>query len=61
MSKLTEDLARIKVKEMLREAADARANREAWTAHSNPVARKLRFAVTATLVVLWIVWAFVAG
>jgi hypothetical protein len=61
MSTLTEELARIKVKEILRESADARANRERWTAHSNPVARKLRFAITSTLVVLWMIWALIGG
>ena len=51
-------LTQIKVKEMLQEAADARANRKARGAHSNLVARKLKFALAAALpLVLWIVFA----
>ena len=54
-------LTQIKVQEMLQEAAEARANRNARIVHPNPVARKLRFAVAAIPIVLWIVWGFVAG
>ena len=36
---LNQQLAQIKVKEMLQEAAEARANRKAGVANLNPVAR----------------------
>ena len=55
-------LTQIKVQEMLQEAAEARAYRKAQIAHPNPVARKLKIALAATVpLVLWVVWAFVAG
>ena len=59
---LNQQLAQIKVQEMLQEAAEARADRKARMAHPNPVAQKLRIALAATVpLVLWIVWVFVAG
>jgi len=55
-------LAQIRYQEVLQEAAEARANRKAQTAHPQPVARKLAFALaTATPIVLWIVWMLIAG
>jgi hypothetical protein len=55
-------LAQIKYQEMLQEAAEARANRRSRMVHPNPVARKLRITLAVTVpLVLWIVWAFVAG
>lgn len=56
---LNKQLAQIKVQEMLQEAAEARADRKARM--TNPVAYKLRFALAAIPIVLWIVWAIVAG
>lgn len=56
---LLNQLARIKVQEMLQEAAEARAYRKAQM--TNPIARKLRFALAAIPIVLWIVWGFVAS
>jgi len=59
---LNQQLAQIKVKEMLQEAAEARANRKAGVANLNPVARNLRIALAVAVpLVLWIAWAFVAG
>ena len=55
-------LTQIKVQEMLQQAAEARADRKARMASSTPVARTLKLALTAVVpLVLWIVWAFVAG
>jgi hypothetical protein len=54
-------LAQIRYQEMLQEAAEARAYRKAQIAHPNPVARKLKFAVAAIPVVLWILWGVGAG
>ena len=55
-------LTQIKVQEMLQEAAEARADRKAPMGHLNPVARKLKIALAAAVpLVLWIVWALVAG
>lgn len=51
-------LAQIKVKELLQEAAEARANRKA----RNPVARNYKLAlVTALPVAIWILVAFIRG
>ena len=59
---LNQQLAQIKIQEMLQEAAEARADRKARMAHPNPVALKLRIALAAAVpIVLWIVWVFVAG
>ena len=58
---LNQQLAQIKIQEMMQEAAEARADRKARMAHPNPVARKLRFALAAVPLVLWIVWGFVSG
>ena len=59
---MVRQLAQIKYQEMLQEAAEARAYRKAQIAHPNPVARKLKIALAAAVpLVLWIVWAFVAG
>ena len=44
---------------MLQEAAEARAYRK--TQMTNPIARKLRFALATIPLVLWIVWGFVGG
>lgn len=53
-------LAQIKYKEQLQEAAEARANRKARMAHSNPTDRKFRLALVTTLpVAIWILWVFV--
>jgi hypothetical protein len=54
-------LAQIKVKELLQEAAESRADRKARMAHPSSATRKLTFALAAIPVVLWIVWGFVAG
>jgi hypothetical protein len=55
-------LTQIKVQDLLQEAADARADRKARMAPSTPVARTLKLALAAAVpLVLWIVWAFVAG
>ena len=54
-------LTKIKVQEMLQDAAETRANRKSRITHPNPVARKLKFALAAVPFVLWIAWAFVAG
>jgi len=55
-------LTQIKVRELLQEAADARADRKARMASSTPVARTLKFVLAAAVpFVLWIVWAFVTG
>jgi hypothetical protein len=55
-------LTQVKVREMLQEAADARADRKARMASSTPVARTLKLALAAAVpLVLWIAWAFVAG
>jgi hypothetical protein len=56
---LLNQLARIKVQEMLQEAAEARSDRKAQL--TIPITRKLRFALAAIPVVLWIVWGFLAG
>jgi hypothetical protein len=55
-------LTQIKVREMLQEAAEGRADRKARNAFSNLTARKSRLALaTALPFLLWIVWAFVKG
>lgn len=54
-------LTQIKVRELLQEAADARANRKARMASSTPVARTLKLALAAVPFVLWIAWAFLTG
>jgi hypothetical protein len=55
-------LTQIKVRELLQDAADARADRKAGTASSTPVTRTLKLALAAAIpLVLWIAWAFVAG
>jgi hypothetical protein len=59
---IDQQLTQIKVRELLQEAADARADRKAHMASSTPVARTLKLALAATVpLVLWIVWAFLAG
>ena len=52
-------LAQIKYTELLQEAAEARADRKNQTADSNPLTRKLKFAIGMLPVVLWVVWAFI--
>ena len=54
-------LTQIRVREMLQEAAEARADRKARIAHPTSVARKLRTALVVISVVLAIVWASTAG
>ena len=59
---LNQQLAQIKVQEMLQEAAEARADRKARKAHPNPVARKLKIAFAVAIpLVLPVVWVFMAG
>lgn len=52
-------LAQIKVKELLQEAAEARADRKARMAYPNPFTGKLTFAIGVVPVVLWIILAFI--
>jgi len=52
-------LTKIKVNEMMQEAAEARADRKARKTHRSPVVRNLRVALAAAPVVVWIVWAFI--
>jgi hypothetical protein len=55
-------LTQIKVQEMLQEAAEARADQKTSMANPNPVARKLKLALAVAVpLILWIVWALVAG
>lgn len=55
-------LTQIKVREMLQEAAEARADRKARIAPPNSVARKLKIALAVAVpLVLSIMWVFVAG
>jgi hypothetical protein len=54
-------LAQNKYKEMLQEAAEARADRKANAAHPNPVVRNLKFAWIVVPIVLLVARMVIAG
>ena len=56
---IDQQLNQIKVKELMQEAAEARADRKARLAQRNPLARSLRIALAASPVIVWAVWAFI--
>lgn len=56
---IDQQLNQIKVRELMQEAAEARADRKARKTHRRPVTRSIRVALAAAPVVVWAVWAFI--
>jgi len=56
---IDQQLTQIKVREMLQQAAEARADRKAPLARSDSGRRKFQFSLAVAIpLILWILWAF---